>query len=245
MVARHDLTTDPALAAALLTVRRGTAFWGRVLDTLTDDQLDGASLLPGWSRRHVVAHVGYNARAITRLVSWAHTGVETPMYASPTERAAEIDEGATQPARALRHLSEHAAITLDVEWRDTPDHVWAREVRTAQGRIVPLTETVWMRTREVWLHAVDVSAGVVPGATVAAVPADVLARLLGDVTAAWARTGAGTDLRVELTDGVAVPGWAGPAWGDGTTAVRGDLTTVTAWATGRAHPFEVTAPRWI
>ena len=37
---------------------------------------------PGWSRRHVVAHVGYNARALTRLVEWAKTGIETPMYAS-------------------------------------------------------------------------------------------------------------------------------------------------------------------
>ena len=245
MVARHDLSTDPALATALLTVRRGTAFWGRVLDALPDDALDGPSLLPGWSRRHVVAHVGYNARAITRLVSWAHTGVETPMYASPEQRAAEIDEGATQPARALRHLSEHAAITLDVEWRDTPDAVWAREVRTAQGRVVPLTETVWMRTREVWLHAVDLSAGLVPGATVSTIPADVLARLLSDVTAAWARTGAGADLRVEPTDGAAVPGWDGAPWGEGTTTVRGDLAELTAWATGRAHPFEAEAPRWI
>ena len=68
MVARQDLTTDEDLKAQLLLVRRGTAFWSRKVNELTDDELDGPSLLPGWSRRHVIAHVGYNARALTRLV---------------------------------------------------------------------------------------------------------------------------------------------------------------------------------
>ena len=70
MVARHDQTTDPVLLDALLQARRGTAFFARKLNELTDADLDGVSLLPGWTRRHVVAHVGYNARAIARLVEW-------------------------------------------------------------------------------------------------------------------------------------------------------------------------------
>ncbi|MBU5900470.1 maleylpyruvate isomerase N-terminal domain-containing protein, partial [Vibrio cholerae O1] len=72
-----------------------------------------------------------------------------------TARDAEIDFGSTLPVRALRHLIEHAAISLDVEWRDSPDEAWAAIVRTAQGREVPARETVWMRTREVWLHGID------------------------------------------------------------------------------------------
>ena len=108
MVARQDLTTDEDLKAQLLLVRRGTAFWSRKVNELTDDELDGPSLLPGWSRRHVLAHVGYNARALTRLVQWANTGVETPMYSSPQARNQEIAYGATLPSRALRHLNDHA-----------------------------------------------------------------------------------------------------------------------------------------
>ncbi|RAG66982.1 maleylpyruvate isomerase, partial [Burkholderia multivorans] len=159
MVPRHDLTTDPALLAELLTVRRGTAFFARKLGELSDAEFDEPSLLPGWSRRSLIAHVGYNAQALTRLVQWANTGVETPMYESPTARDAEIDFGSTLPVRALRHLIEHAAISLDVEWRDSPDEAWEAIVRTAQGREVPARETVWRRTREVWLHANDLEKG--------------------------------------------------------------------------------------
>lgn len=86
----------------LTWARRGYAFFARALDALTDAELDAPSLLPGWSRRHVVAHVGYNARALGRLVEWARTGVETPMYPSPQHRDAEIQTGATLPAHALR-----------------------------------------------------------------------------------------------------------------------------------------------
>jgi maleylpyruvate isomerase len=81
MVARHDLVEDAEVRAGLLTARRGTAFFARKLSELSYDGLDAPSLLPGWSRRHVIAHVGYNARAVARLVEWASTGVETPRSA--------------------------------------------------------------------------------------------------------------------------------------------------------------------
>lgn len=240
MVTRHDLATDPDLQAALLVVRRGTAWFRRQVDSLTDLELDGPSLLPGWTRRHVIAHVGYNARALTRLVDWANTGVESPMYASPAERGEEIERGATQPPRALRHLVDHAAITLDVAWRDTPPEAWEALVRTAQGRTVPLTETVWMRTREVWLHAVDLDAG----AAVRDLPRPVLARLLQDVTSMWERKADGDQLSVEVTTDQRV------RWGHGHERVVGDLPAVVAWATGRTDALldegqHVAAPHWI
>ncbi len=64
MVARTDLATDPGLVEELLQARKGTAFFARKLNELTDAELDGGSLLPGWSRRHIVAHIGCNARAL-------------------------------------------------------------------------------------------------------------------------------------------------------------------------------------
>ena len=48
------------------------------------------------SCRHVVAHVHYNARALGRLVQWATTGTENRMYASPEQRASEIEAGAAR-----------------------------------------------------------------------------------------------------------------------------------------------------
>ena len=246
MVARQDRTTDEDLKAQLLLVRRGTAFWSRKVNELTDDELDGPSLLPGWSRRHVIAHVGYNARALTRLVQWANTGVETPMYSSPQARNQEIAYGATLPARALRHLNDHASVSLNVEWRDTPEAAWGHEVRTAQGRTVPATETVWMRNREIWIHAVDLD----NGARFSDVPAEVLTRLLGDITRAWATKDTDPGLRIQISD-APEPGELGAGAGqDAGILVRGDLAAVAQWASGRGGTRLVVgadgaSPRWI
>lgn len=249
MAARHDQATDPALLQSLLQARRGTAFFARKLNELSDAELDGGSLLPGWTRRHVVAHVGYNARAIARLIEWAATGVETPMYSSPEARNHEIEFGATLSPIALRHLFDHSAVHLNVEWRDLPADAWRHLVKTAQGRVVPAEETVWMRTREVWLHAVDLD----NGATFSDVPAAVLERLLADITGAWHTRGTDTGLVVRM-EGTAV------AFGDTSAAnptiITGPLAAVVQWAAGRgsggvavegsgANSAVPAAPRWI
>ena len=246
MVARQDLTTDEDLKAQLLLVRRGTAFWSRKVNELTDDELDGPSLLPGWSRRHVIAHVGYNARALTRLVQWANTGVETAMYSSPQARNQEIAYGATLPARALRHLNDHASVSLNVEWRDTPEAAWSHEVRTAQGRTVPATETVWMRNREVWIHAVDLD----NGARFSDVPAEVLTRLLSDIVGNWAAKDKDPGLRIQVCDAPELGELGAGAGQDAGILVRGDLAAVAQWASGRGGArlevgADVENPRWI
>ena len=228
MVARHDQTTDPVLLDGLLQARRGTAFFARKLNELTDADLDGNSLLPGWTRRHVVAHVGYNARAVARLVEWAATGVETPMYPSVEVRNHEIDFGATLSPIALRNLFDHSAVHLNVEWRDLPADNWHHKVKTVQGRVVPAEETVWMRTREVWVHGVDLD----NGATFKDIPEPVLARLLTDITGAWHARGTDKDLVVEVTGQPSAL-----VFGDTTaaspTVVTGALPAITQWATGR------------
>lgn len=169
MVARHDLVQDPRSRADLLLARRGTAYFSRMLAQLPEAELDGPSLRAGWSRRHVVAHVGYNARALTRLVEGARTGVPGQMYASTAERDREIDLGATLGGAALRNLHTHAAVHLSVEWRDLPEDRWLVPVLTTAGE-VPVAETVRMRAREVWLHAVDLD----NGARTEDLPAEVL-----------------------------------------------------------------------
>lgn len=226
MAARTDRTTDPRILSALLLARRGQAFFSRKLAELRDEELDGPSLLPGWGRREVIAHVGLNARALTRLTEWAATGVETPMYASPEARDAEIELAATLPDRALRHLSAHAAVHLDVEWRDLAPEAWGAQVRTAQGRLVPASETVWMRTREVWIHAVDLD----NGGTFRQFPPELVDALLDDVRTVWQRRHAGTVLPVlEPTD--REPG-EGTSDDDG-VRIRGRAADLARWATGR------------
>ncbi|ALE05656.1 maleylpyruvate isomerase [Arthrobacter sp. ERGS1:01] len=239
MVARRDLTTDPGLQEALLQARRGTAFFARKLNELSDDELDGDSLLAGWTRRHLTAHVGYNARAIARLVEWAATGVETPMYSSPSARNQEIDFGATLSPIALRNLFDHSAVHLNVEWRDLPDEKWSNQVKTAQGRTVPVSETVWMRTREVWLHAVDLN----NGASFSDIPATILERLLADIAGAWKTRGTDTGLIVHVEENDAR---YGDVSNPDAVEVSGSLIAITTWAAGRGTIASASAaPAWI
>lgn len=151
--------SDLNLSERLDVTRRGTAYFARHLTALSDEELSCPTLLVGWTRRAPVAHVGYNAAALGRLLDWAATGVETPMYESVEQRAREIDEGATHSAGSLRNLFTDNVIQIDAKWRNLPDPAWVAAVRTAQGRTVPASETAWMRTREVWIHAVDLDNG--------------------------------------------------------------------------------------
>jgi len=251
MVAREVLATDPQVLRDLATVRLGTAYFRRALLRVPDTAFSAPSLLPQWRRSQLIAHVGYNARAIARLVNWAATGVETPMYASPQARGHEIEIGATLRPDALRSLCEHAAIDLDVRWRDLPDDRWSATVVTAQGREVPAAETLWMRSREVWLHAVDLDVG----GRLEDIPSPVLRRLLSDVVGMW-------DKRGEL-EGLSLTTATGPSgdevsYGEGSravTSVSGPLPVLVGWATGRTRPGHaslqwqrgepVEAPRWL
>ena len=65
---------------------------------LTDEQVKAPSLLPGWSRGHVLTHLARNADGLRNLLIWARTGVPTPQYASPQARDAAIAAGADRTA---------------------------------------------------------------------------------------------------------------------------------------------------
>ncbi|MBC6465526.1 maleylpyruvate isomerase family mycothiol-dependent enzyme [Actinomadura alba] len=218
-------------------MREGTGHFLAHLDALADADLAAPTALPGWSRGHLVAHVGYNARALGRLVHWARTGERTPMYASTFARDAEIAEGAGRPAPELRAFVRQTAEELWSALAGLSGDQWRAEVVTAQGRTVPATQIVWMRCREVWVHAVDLG----DGATFGVFPPELVDRLLTDVTAAWTQRGqepalilAPEDRRrtwsVELTDR---PG----------SEVTGTAAALCAWITGRgAHGVRTADP---
>lgn len=239
--ARYDSPAAPA--RELLWARRGTAYLARKLNELRDDELDAPSLVPGWTRRHLISHVGYNARALCRLVEWARTGVEMPMYASAEQRLAEICLGSTLPPRALRNLFDHAAVHLSVEWRDLSEQGWDAPVRTLEGRTVPARETAWIRAREVWVHAVDLD----NGGSFLDFPPDLLDALLADILRTWTERSEKVDLVLAATDR-ALP----IRLGDGTgPAITGKMADLARWLTGRGARRLVSStgelpsiPRW-
>ena len=174
---------------------QGTKLFLDAVAELSDDAFDEPSALPGWTRRHLVAHLHHNAEALRRLVSWAATGVEQPMYASVNARAEEIEQGALLPVTALRELLSASAAALESDLDALPDKGWAAEVRTAQGRLVPASQIPWLRAREVCIHAVDLRSGV----TFADLPDGFVAELLVDVVRKRAAAGEGPALAAWLT----------------------------------------------
>lgn len=138
----------------------GTRLFLSTVDGLNDGEFDTPTALPGWTRRHLVAHVHYNAEALRRLVRWARTGEESRMYADQAQRNAEIEQGVRLPVPQLREFVRTSAAALAADLDSMPAAAWSNEVVTAQGRTVPATEIPWMRTREVAVHAVDLGAGV-------------------------------------------------------------------------------------
>jgi maleylpyruvate isomerase len=140
-------------------------------------ELDAPSLLPGWSRRHVAAHLSLNAEALGNLVHWARTGEERPMYPSAEVRNAEIEAGTSRSAEELRSWFESSAAGLDAAMATLTDEQWQTRVRTAQNVPIPATKIPWMRSREVMIHAVDFGAGI----SFADLPTDFLEALCDDI----------------------------------------------------------------
>jgi maleylpyruvate isomerase len=154
---------------------------------------------------------------------------------------------------ALRNLAAHAAVHLDVEWRDLPEAAWSHQVRTAQGRLVPASETVWIRTREVWIHAVDLRTG----ASVRDFPPELHDLLLEDLIRVWTRKGAGAEQGIVLEpmdrDATVELAATGAAEARTPLVVRGTAADLVAWGIGRSHRGVVTpdgatpphAPQWL
>lgn len=153
--ARYDAPEAPA--AELAQARLGTAFFARKLNELPDGGLYGPSLLPGLARAHLICEVAYQARAICRQAE-AITGGDPapPMY---DDRHAAIELGATLPPRALRHLFDHAAVHLNVVWRDLPGPGWDAVAPDDTGVLRPLRATASERARLLWQRAYHLGNG--------------------------------------------------------------------------------------
>jgi maleylpyruvate isomerase len=240
------------IAVTLPWMRAGTELFTRAVENLADDAVRGPSALPGWTRAHVVAHVARNAEALTRLATWARTGVETPMYPSREHRAAEIESSAKAPVDVLRAELGATAEALDAALAALDATTWQAEVRSALGRPIPAAEIPWMRVREVWLHAVDLDAAV----SVADLAPDVVDTLLDDATGTLSRADGCPAALLAPTDRDRT--WPlGSAAGDA-VQVRGEAAQVLGWLVGRSGPDAVEAraaddtptavpapPRWL
>ena len=122
-----------SLDESLSWVRDGTQRMLADLGSLSDDDLSAPSLLPGWTRRHLLAHVAGNADALGNLVHWARTGEERRMYASPEQRATDIEKGSVLPAAELRDWTARSAAELDADLAALPERAERLEGRRGEG----------------------------------------------------------------------------------------------------------------
>jgi maleylpyruvate isomerase len=217
---RQDITVT------LPWMRQGTEVVLATVDSLSDEQLREPSALPDWTRAHVVAHLARNAEALGRLAHWASTGDETPMYPDLDARGEDIERTAANPADVLRGDLAVTAAELEGRLAAFDESAWAATVRSALGRPIPGRELPWMRIREVWLHAVDLDAGV----RTSDFPSELVETLLDDVAGV---VGAKPDcpslvLRASDSDRTWPLGWDGER-----PAVSGSAADLLAWVSGR------------
>ncbi|SBT44352.1 maleylpyruvate isomerase family mycothiol-dependent enzyme [Micromonospora auratinigra] len=186
----------------------------------------GPSLLPGWTRGHVLTHLARNADAFVNLLTAARTGEDIPMYASPQARTADIEAGAGRsPAELLDDLRAGSArFAAAVE--AMPVEAWAATVQTRRGPW-PAATLVWGRLREVEVHHVDLAAGYRP----ADWPDAFAQRLLHEVTTGLAAD-PGAPAMVLRFDGVRHEIVVGDP--EGAPTVTGPAPELAAWLIGRS-----------
>jgi maleylpyruvate isomerase len=128
------------------------------IDGLRDEQVGEPSLLPGWSRGHVLSHLSRNADSHVWLFEGAVAGEVRHQYASLDQRRTDIEAGADRSAQELRDDLHAACDRLESAWSGLSDDRWESEGIAVPG---PRTmgELVFRRLREVEVHHVDLAVG--------------------------------------------------------------------------------------
>jgi maleylpyruvate isomerase len=138
---------------------------GRLLGTVAgfgEEDVRRASLLPGWTRGHVLTHVARSGDAMRRLLGWAATGEPVAAYAGPEAREAEIEAGSGRPGAELRDDVARSAAAFRAAAVELPEAAWRVPVRVLDGAPFPAAQLLLRRLVEVELHHADLGAGYGP-----------------------------------------------------------------------------------
>jgi maleylpyruvate isomerase len=202
----------------------GTRRLVRSVDAMTDPQWPQPSLLPGWSRAHVVAHLALNAEGLSAAVEGLHEGRTVPFYASDEAREADIARLAAAPPSDIRNRFL-ASSTVVNEWvAELADNLVDEMIeRTPGGRRFAAGEVGIMRVREVEIHHADLGLDY----TMESWPPEFVTLLLGSRAATYAGS----------TPFTAHAGDLDRSWtfGSGGPVVSGAGSALAWWVTGRGN----------
>jgi maleylpyruvate isomerase len=221
------VTADPLVLIA--EIDRATARLLETAQALDDAAVREPSLLPDWTRGHVLTHIARNADGCANLLDWARTGVQTPQYASWESREADIAAGAGRPLTEQIDDLKASAARFAEAVDEMPPQAWLVTVRWLSGRTDRAAGVMWARLREVEVHHVDLASAYRPSDW----PEAFVHRLLHEVATGGFRAGSAApavrlhaeDLGHELTIGSAalLPTVSGPG------------SALAAWLTGRSR----------
>ncbi|MCD4525895.1 maleylpyruvate isomerase family mycothiol-dependent enzyme [Nocardioides sp. cx-173] len=204
----------------------------RSVDALRDEQYGAPSLLPDWSRGHVVAHLALNAEGLAGVLTGVVTGEPRTTYASEASRDADIERLAAASPSALRERLFASTSELAEAIAAVPDGAWDTVLeRTPGGTTFPAGAVPGMRLREVEVHHADLDAGY----TAADWPPRFTVRLLRSMAR---RTPSAEPFTADPHD---LDGtWQCGAVTEGSPVVRGSAADLAWWLAGRGDGAALT-----
>lgn len=202
---------------------------------LAAEQITGPSLLPGWTRGHVLSHVARNADAMARVLVGAREGRQVPFYDSQEARDRDIAEGAGRPAREQAEDVQASAARFAEAMAAMPEQAWSVEL-SLRDRAFPASALPLWRLAEVEYHHADLDAGYTPGHW----PAGFVAR---EVDALAARFAEADMPGVLVRDSDTAKEYAIGRPGERRYTVAGSSAALLAWLSGRASADGLTAHR--
>jgi maleylpyruvate isomerase len=230
--------------AGLDAVAEATERFTKSVQTLSEQQVGGATLIPPWTRGHVITHVARAADSYCRLLAGAVDGVEVPQYPSLEFRAAQIEDGAARPITQLLADVRTASAGFADALRALPAPAWSARVRMRPGELRAPAALPLIRLREIEVHHVDLDVGY----TFADIAPDVAEWIIDDILMELGRRDPVRPLRLAASDtGLR------RELGDGGPVVHGTQVGLLAWLSGRTSGADLRsddgpvpdAPYWI
>jgi maleylpyruvate isomerase len=124
---------------------------------MTEQDARAASLLPGWTRGHLLTHLADVSTAFARQADNARRGEVRAVYAGGREgRNNSIEAGSGLPIEELRARLDQGLSTLETAWAQLTPADWQQP---CGHRDQPLTGTAAAWWRESELHLVDLDVG--------------------------------------------------------------------------------------
>ncbi|MCW2784824.1 MAG: maleylpyruvate isomerase family mycothiol-dependent enzyme [Marmoricola sp.] len=206
----------------------------RTVDSLTDDQWAEPSLLPGWTRAHVIAHLALNGEGFAGALEGLHDGEAVAIYPSQEARDAGIAELAEEDPSEIRDRfyasTEHFRRIAGSLTRDD----WAGNVpRLPEGPAWPARRLVTSRRQELEIHHADLGVAYTPRDW----PTEFTVTLIDRVTRAHAGAPDSPGFAVRAKD-------LNRTWNVGAASpvVSGAAGSLAWWLIGRGHGEGLSSP---